>query len=101
VYVLADVAGPEIVKKALLVPPLATGRIPVTPVVSGNPVQLVSVPLVGVPSSGVTSVGLLSMTNFDPVPVCEATEVALPTEVIGPVRLALVVTVAALPVMFV
>lgn len=35
-----------------------------------------------------------------PVPVCEAMEVALPIEVIGPVRLALVVTVAALPEVF-
>ena len=40
-------------------PPLAIGRVPVTPVVSGSPVQLVSVPLVGVPRTGVTSVGLV------------------------------------------
>jgi len=34
-----------------------------------------------------------------PVPVCEATEVAFPTDVIGPVKLAFVITVAAkLPV---
>ena len=36
-------------------------------------------------------------TNVDPVPVCEAMEVALPTDVITPVRLALVTTVAAFP----
>ena len=33
------------------VPPLATGKVPVTPVVSGKPVRLVAVPLVGVPSA--------------------------------------------------
>src|SRR5690242_2962339 len=49
------------------------------------------------PSTGVTSVGDVSITNFVPVPVCEATEVAFPLDVIGPVRLAFVVTVAALP----
>jgi len=39
------------------VPPLATGRVPVTPVVNGNPVQLVNVPELGVPNIGVVSVG--------------------------------------------
>ncbi len=46
---------------------------------------------------GVTIVGLWFITKVDPVPVCAATAVALPTEVIGPVRFAFVVTVAALP----
>lgn len=50
------------------VPPFRTGRLPETPVLSGSPVQLVSVPLVGVPSSGVTSVGLVAKTS-DPLPV--------------------------------
>ena len=36
-------------------PPLATGKAPVTPVVSGNPVQLVSTPDVGVPITGVVN----------------------------------------------
>lgn len=49
-------------------------------------------------SVGVAIVGEVSTTNLVPVPVCEAIDVALPDEVIGPVRLALVVTVAALPV---
>lgn len=49
------------------------------------------------PMLGVVRVGLACITKVLPVPVCEATAVALPTEVIGPVRLALVVTVAALP----
>ena len=35
------------------------------------------------------------MTNVVPVPVCDAIAVALPVEVIGPVRFALVVTVPA------
>ena len=53
---------------------------------------------VATPRVGVTNVGDVSITNLEPVPVCEATEVALPVEVIGPVKLAFVVTVAALPV---
>ena len=57
-----------------LVPPLATGNTPVTPVVSGNPVQFVSVPDVGVPSSGVTSVGLVESTT-EPLPVLVVTPV--------------------------
>jgi hypothetical protein len=64
------------------------------------PVAAKDVP-VAAPMFGVTSVGLVSTTNFVPVPVWDAMEVALPTDVIGPVRLALVVTVAALPEMFV
>ena len=56
------------VSVAAPVPPLATGRVPVTPVVSGRPVALVSTPEVGVPSRGVTSVGLVESTVL-PVPV--------------------------------
>jgi hypothetical protein len=62
------------------------------------PVQFVSTPEVGVPSRGVTRVGLACMTKVDPVPVWAATAVVFPLEVIGPLRLALVVTVAELPV---
>ena len=40
------------------VPPLATAKLPVTPVVNGNPVQLVKVPADGVPMLGVVKVGL-------------------------------------------
>ena len=50
------------------VPPLATGRTPVTPVVSGRPVALVSTPELGVPSAGVTKVGEAANTRA-PVPV--------------------------------
>ena len=53
---------------AIPVPPLPTGRVPVTPVVRGSPVQLVSVPDEGVPKTGVTSVGDVAKTRApDPV----------------------------------
>ena len=39
------------------VPPLAVGRVPVTPVVKGKPVAFVNVPLEGVPNAGVVMVG--------------------------------------------
>ena len=60
----------------------------------------------GVPNAGVTKVGDVFITNVVPVPVCEAIEVAFPEDVIGPVRLAFVVTVpavrpAAVPVILV
>ena len=51
------------------VPPLAAGRIPVTPVVSGNPVAFVSTKADGVPKAGVVSVGLLLITTDPAVPV--------------------------------
>jgi hypothetical protein len=41
------------------VPPLATGSVPVTPVVKGSPVALVKVPLDGVPNCGVVRIGLV------------------------------------------
>jgi hypothetical protein len=50
------------------VPPLATGRVPVTPVVKGKPVAFVSTPDAGVPSTGVTKVGDVANTK-EPVPV--------------------------------
>jgi len=55
-------------KLVIPVPPLATGKVPVTPVVKGNPVAFVKVADDGVPRAGVTSVGLLDRTLF-PVPV--------------------------------
>lgn len=39
------------------VPPLANGKIPVTPVVKGKPVALVKVPEAGVPNTGAVKVG--------------------------------------------
>jgi hypothetical protein len=45
---------------------------------------------VATPIVGVTNVGLVSITNLLPVPVWDATEVAFPTLVIGPVKFAFV-----------
>jgi hypothetical protein len=56
------------------VPPLATGKVPVMPVVSGSPVALVNTPEAGVPSAGVTKVGLVDRTTL-PEPVEVATPV--------------------------
>jgi hypothetical protein len=56
------------------VPPLATGSVPVTPVVKGSPVQEVNVPDVGVPKTGVPSVGEVDNTTL-PVPVDVVTPV--------------------------
>ena len=56
------------------VPPLATGNVPVTPVVKGSPVQLVNTPLVGVPNNGVTKVGDVAKA-LAPLPVDEVTPV--------------------------
>jgi len=50
------------------VPPLATGSVPVTPVVSGSPVAFVRVADAGVPKVGVISAGELLRTTL-PVPV--------------------------------
>ena len=72
------------VRFARLVPPLAIGRVPVTPVVNGRPVALVRMALAGVPRAGVTSVGLVDKTTL-PVPV----------EVVTPVPPCATVTVAA------
>jgi hypothetical protein len=47
---------------------LATGKVPVTPEVKGNPVALVSVAELGVPNTGVTNVGLVANTLL-PEPV--------------------------------
>jgi hypothetical protein len=48
---------------------------PLIPVLTGNPVQLVSVPLAGVPSKGVTSVGDVANTKA-PLPVSPVTVAA-------------------------
>ena len=68
---------PEPVDVVTPVPPLATGSVPVTPVVNGKPVQLVSVPLAGVPSAGVVKVGDTSVnpdTDVVVVPRVRAVE---------------------------
>ena len=49
-------------------PPLTTGKIPVTPVDSGRPVAFVRTPDAGVPKAGVTKVGDVANTTApDPV----------------------------------
>lgn len=76
---LPEPVEPEVVKPVMLLkavwlavpvpmPPLATGSTPVTPVVSGKPVALVSTNAVGVPSAGVTNVGLVARTTL-PEPI--------------------------------
>jgi hypothetical protein len=65
---------PEPVEVVTPVPPLATGKVPVTPVVNGSPVKLVATPEAGVPSAGVTSVGDVESTT-EPVPVLVVTPV--------------------------
>jgi hypothetical protein len=77
------------------VPPLATGRVPVTPVVRGRPVTLVITPEAGVPRAGVTSeaevmVGEVPNTS-EPEPVSSVTaaarlaELGVPKKVATPV----------------
>jgi hypothetical protein len=61
-------------KDVIPVPPLATGKVPVTPVVRGRPVKLVATPEAGVPNAGVTNVGEFDNTT-EPVPVEEVTPV--------------------------
>jgi hypothetical protein len=55
-------------KDVIPVPPLATGKVPVTPVVRGRPVKFVATPEAGVPNAGVTNVGEFDNT-VEPVPV--------------------------------
>lgn len=57
------------------VPPLAIGKVPVTPVVKGKPVTLVITPDCGVPRIGVTKVGEVANTNA-PEPVSSVTAAA-------------------------
>ena len=60
-------------------PPFVTPKVPVTPVVKGNPVQLVKVPLEGVPKTGVVSVGLVRVLLVNvsvPVKVAKVLETA-------------------------
>jgi len=78
---------PEPVEVVTPVPPLATGRVPVTPVVIGNPVQLVKTPADGVPMFGVVNVGVVNVgvvnvglvdNTMLPVPVTELLSVTPP-----------------------
>ena len=69
-----------------------SGAVPVATVEVNDPLTLRLVP-VAAPMTGVTKVGEVSITNFEPVPVWEATDVVLPILVIGPVKFALVAAI--------
>ena len=104
---VADVVGkvitvasvPEKVSELFAVKVFPSAMVRVAEVAGAVMVNLLTEVAVATPKVGVTKVGEVFITKVLPVPVCEATEVALPTEVMGPVKLASVVTVAALPVM--
>ena len=88
------VALPELVTS-----PVRLALVVTCPAVNPGAVPVILVPTRadGVPRAGVINVGLVSTTNLVPVPVLLAILVALPTEVITPVKLALVATVVAVP----
>ena len=65
--VLTNKFAPE--KPVAFVPPLAIGRVPVTPVVNGSPVALVSVAADGVPMFGVVNTGDVASATTVPLPV--------------------------------
>lgn len=77
VGLLDNTTLPVPVEAVTPVPPLATGSVPVTPVVRGRPVTLVITPLVGVPSAGVTSVGLISVGDAESALVATAVAMLL------------------------
>lgn len=87
VIAVPDAAGPVRVTPS--------GIVRVEPVAGAVIATLLTVVAVATPMVGVISVGDVSTTNFVPVPVWLAIAVALPVDVITPVRLALVVTVSA------
>ncbi len=57
------------VSVAAPVPPFPTGSVPVTPVVKGRPVALVSTAADGVPRFGVVKTGDVANATTVPVPV--------------------------------
>ena len=69
------------VKVLAPVPPLATGKVPVTPVLKGRPVALVNAAYEGVPILGVTKAGLVANTN-EPEPVSSDTTAANSADVV-------------------
>ena len=66
-FVLTSVFAAE--KLVAFVPPLAIGRVPVTPVVKGSPVALVRVTADGVPRFGVVNTGDVASATTVPLPV--------------------------------
>ena len=94
---------PEPVEVVTPVPPLATGSVPVTPVVKGKPVVLVNTPDAGVPNAGVIRAGLVAKTTSpDPVVVAALIAVPLPFKtpviVVVSVISGVVVELATVPV---
>jgi hypothetical protein len=97
---------PRLVRAAVtvvaFVPPLAIGSVPVTPVVRGRPVALVSVIAVGVSRLGDVREGLLARTTA-PVPVVVAAEIdvplpcRMPVTVVDMVMAGVVVGLATVP----
>lgn len=77
VGLLDNTTLPVPVEAVTPVPPLATGSVPVTPVVRGRPVTLVITPLDGVPRAGVTSVGLVNVGDAKSALVAMATAMLL------------------------
>jgi hypothetical protein len=61
VGLVPSTTAPEPVEVVTPVPPLATGKVPVTPVVKGKPVVFVSTPDAGVPRAGVVNIGLVKV----------------------------------------
>ena len=96
--IVASVAGnvivlpsvPTSVKLLLAVNVLPSAIVKVEAFVGAVIVTLFTLVAVATPIVGVTKVGLVSITNLLPVPVCDATDVALPILVIGPVKFAFV-----------
>jgi hypothetical protein len=90
---------PASVKLLLDVSVFPFAIVKVAEVVGAVIVTLLTLVAVATPIVGVTKVGLVSITNLLPVPVCDATEVAFPELVMGPVKFALVAfaVVIALP----
>ena len=78
---------------------MADESVVVVPLTVRSPLKTNEVP-VAAPMFGVTKTGEVSTTNLLPVPVWLAIEVVFPTLVIGPLKLAFVVTFAAVPVVF-
>src|SRR5581483_7192611 len=77
-------------------PPLNTTPLPADPVMlTFWPLGALMFVIVAVTMVGVTMVGDVSTTNFVPVPVWLAIDVAFPDEVMTPVRFAFVVTLPA------
>jgi len=84
------------------VPPLPTASVPVIPVVSGRPVQLVRTPLAGVPRAGFVNVGLENVPPVIVFPVKVSEEgkdsVTAPTEALAAISFAVPAILAGMSV---